>query len=100
MHANGSYGELIHRDVLRLGEQIDAWCSLRDVDLLALKYESLWENLDLLGNFVGFPVELPPRKERDFSDLPLEIVAAVRNTYRQLDEKVASLPDSFLSTRK
>lgn len=97
MHANGTYEELLQRDVLRLGEQIEAWPALRDVNILGLRYASLWGNLNVLSEFVGLPITLPPWVERNFDDINPAIVSIARENYREQDRKESLLPDYFLS---
>jgi hypothetical protein len=98
MHADGSYGELLQRDVLRIGEQITTWRAARNADILGLRYETLWKNVGILSDFVGFRVNLPSRVERLFADLPPEIVGRARATYESLDSAVSALPDYFHSS--
>jgi hypothetical protein len=96
MHSEGGLDEIFHRDVLRIEEQIDAWLALRGADILCLKYDAMWEQHDILSDFVGFDVALPPRKSRDVIDLDPDLVARVRQAYVSLDRKVAALPDCQL----
>jgi|GEM_PF-2425102 len=99
MHADGGYRELLHRDVLRIGEQIEAWSAVRNASVLGIRYTALWDKIDVLNGFVGFRVRLPPRIERNFMDINPAIVAIVRENYRELDMKEAGLPDCFLSSQ-
>lgn len=96
MHSDGGLDMIFERDVLRLEEQIDAWFALRGADVLCLKYDALWERRDMLGDFVGFDVALPPRRDRETGDLDPDLVARVRDAYARLDAKVAALPDHQL----
>ncbi len=93
MNAAGRLDDVLDRDVLRLEEQVDAWLALRGVNILSLKYETLWENCDRLSAFVGYEVRLPDRSERGFDDLDPATVARARATYAALDAQVAALPD-------
>jgi hypothetical protein len=97
MHANGDYHELLQRDVLRIGEQIEAWPAAKNANILGMRYATLWANVDILSQFVGFSVNLPPWVERNFLDIDPTIVAIVRENYREPDEKEARLPDYFFS---
>ena len=91
--------ELGERDVLRFEEQIDGWLGVDHVKVLGLRYEGLWDNVDALSNFVGFPVVLP-EKELRRSRQEMDMMTAKRfaATYRQLDEKIAALPDCVLTS--
>ena len=95
MHADGDYSELLRRDVLRIGEQITAWRTAGNADILGLRYETLWENVEVLSDFVGFRVTLPPRIARSLSTVKPDIVALARATYETLDIAVSALPDHF-----
>lgn len=97
MHANGNYDELLQRDVLRIGEQIEAWSAVRNANVLGLRYATLWDNLKILSEFVGLPVTLPPWVERTFLDINPAIVAIARENYREQDLKESRLPDYFHS---
>jgi hypothetical protein len=97
MHASGPYKEILQRDVLRIGEQIDAWPTVHSANVLGLRYAALWENVEKLSEFVGFRVSLPERIERKFLDINPAIVAMVRENYRELDHLEAQLPDYFFT---
>lgn len=99
MHANGRFEEIIDQDMLRLEEQIEAWLSLRGADVLSLNYDGLWEHGHMLDSFVGFPVTLPGRIERQFDDIAGETVRRVRDRYADLDRKIAMLPPCQLVHR-
>jgi hypothetical protein len=94
MRADGGFEQLGERDVLCMERQIDGWFALDHANVLCLRYERLWENAEALSDFVGFPVVLPERKPR-FSRQCVDEVTAKKfsATYRQLDEKIAALPD-------
>lgn len=97
MHAWEPYREIVQRDVLRIGEQIKAWPAARNANVLGLRYGMLWDNIDRLSEFVGFPVILPERRERNFSDINPALVAMVRENYRELDRLEAQLPEYFFT---
>lgn len=92
MHAHGGFDDIIDHDVLRLEEHVEAWLSLRGADVLSLSYDALWEHADILDDFVGFPVTLPDRIERNFDELSHETVQRVRHTYSALDRRISLLP--------
>ena len=92
MHANGPVAALLDRDVLRMEEQIEAWRGVTDRDVLCLSYDGLWQHVDALSDFVGFRVNLPARRDRQWDDLPPDVVAHARERYRHLDDEVARLP--------
>jgi hypothetical protein len=93
MQACGSYEELAKRDVLRYREQIESWTNAANVQVLALKYETLWRNVAVVSNFVGYHVEMPLWRPRAPANLSDELVCQVRQTYAEHDALVDSLPD-------
>ena len=100
MHAKGAYSELLQKDVLRLEEQIDAWPALRGVNILGMRYAGLWDNLNILREYIGLPLTLPPWVERTFRNINPNIVSIARENYREQDRKESLLPDYFLSLRQ
>jgi hypothetical protein len=97
MHADGGYDELLQRDVLRLGEQLEAWSAVRNLDVLSMRYSTLWDHAQILNQFVGFNVPLPLKRERNFLDLHPSIIAIARENYAELDRRESLLPDYFFS---
>lgn len=53
--------ELLQRDVLRIGEQIEAWATVRNANVLGIRYTALWDKIDILNRFVGFQVRFSIR---------------------------------------
>jgi hypothetical protein len=97
LRANGDFQELGERDVLRFEEQIDGWLNLQGHDIMAIRYDALWDHSDELAAFLGFPVRLPPKRARQSLDLVDEsIVAGFRKTYASLDAKIAALPNRIV----
>ena len=97
MRASGTLADLPERDVLRLEEQLDGWLSETRHPVLALRYETLWDHIGVLSDFVGFPVTLPRRRPREsavaIGDATVEVV---HRTYAALDERITALPDYVL----
>ena len=85
-----SVKELFEGDVLDLEGNFDAWTSVEHCDLFAVRYDSVWDYQAKLSEFVGFTVELPPRRARKSSpkDLTCSQRKKMRATYRSLHEKV------------
>lgn len=100
MNAQGTLTELPTRDVLRLEEQIDSWHTPGPQDVLAVKYDTLWTNVDAISDFVGYEVRLPPRRPRAKpADRAAALASEVKQTYKRLDEKIQALPDLTLVRR-
>lgn len=95
LRARGTFDDLGKRDVLRFAEQLDGWIGLAGIPRLILRYEALWESQSqsTLSEFVGIPVELPPRLKRTG---PAAIDRQTREqflaTYQDLDRYINSIP--------
>jgi hypothetical protein len=98
LHASGRFEDLLTRDVLRYEEQISSWLNADNVEVLGLRYETLWDHADLISEFLGVEIVLPsylaPRQEADYDP---QLVARVRDAYRSLDKVVAAMQDYFVS---
>jgi len=93
LRADGPFEDLGQRDVLRFGEQIDAWIAKTGTQRLILHYEALWDHVGTLSEFAGVTVRLPPRRPRSGARAAeSETAARVAETYAALDERIASLP--------
>lgn len=95
LRASGPVEEIVVRDVLRFGDQLDTWLGgSAAFPVLALRYEALWDNIDALAQFVGFPVILPTRRPRESASMvDDETKARVRRVYAELDARIAQMPD-------
>lgn len=70
-HLNGkstSRKDIIFEDSINIVENISRWCNKEGNNVLAVKYNNLWERQDQLSDFIGFDFGLPERKERRSSD--------------------------------
>lgn len=93
LRASGPFEELGERDVLRFGEQLDGWIGKTGTERLILHYDALWDHEQTLSDFVGVPVQLPPRRARnDASAVDPETRARFVETYAELDTRIATLP--------
>jgi hypothetical protein len=93
LRAKETFDQISDKDILRFGEQIDSWRRRSDLDRLFIKYDALWENQDKISDFCGFSIQLPPRRERSGTvNHDDELVARIRQTYSDLDKKIAEMP--------
>jgi hypothetical protein len=94
LRANGDFSELGERDVLRFEEQVDGWLNLHGHDIMAIRYDALWDHVDELSDFVGFEVQLPDKRARQsLGQIEEPVIAGFRHAYSGLDAKIAALPD-------
>lgn len=92
LRAQGSFDELATRDVLRFGEQLDSWTGPHDAERLILHYDALWDCVDVLSEFVGVSVKLPPRRARSGAvAADAKTTAIFRATYAELDARIEAM---------
>lgn len=98
LRATGTIEELCDHDILQFDKQIETWTNVERHDVLSLRYETLWDNVDVLSKFLDFEVELPERRTRTaYNLIDTETVDRVRQTYEYLDNKIAAMPDYMLN---
>ncbi|MBM1817362.1 hypothetical protein [Pseudosulfitobacter pseudonitzschiae] len=97
LRGEGGLAELAERDVLRFSDQLDGWTSLTSTPAIAMKYDSLWHNQDSLSDFLGFPIALPPRRERSAKQVDSKILKRLQQTYALLESRIAAMPDVIRS---
>jgi hypothetical protein len=64
LRGSGEYKDLYEKDVLNFENQIKTWTNVNSDRVMIIRYEELWDRVDELSDFVGFPVNLPERRER------------------------------------
>jgi hypothetical protein len=95
LKAEGTYEDLLTRDVLGFGAQLRRWSTFAGAPVLCLRYEALWDHQDRLAEFTGLPVELPPRRARSEKSVSADVGQAVARVYGPIDAAIAKLPDAF-----
>ena len=95
------YDTWLSKDVLNLERHLDKWWKHQDkFNILCLKYESLFEHEDVINNFLGFPISLPTKKERNTDWLNSPYKEAMSKTYASLIEKYEQRPDYEIFRRR
>lgn len=93
LRATGEFSDLGESDVLRFGEQLDGWIGKSGTPRLILNYDAVWDHVQTLSDFVGVPVQLPPRRPRyGASTADAETRARFAETYAALDARIAAMP--------
>jgi hypothetical protein len=95
LRADGPFEEMWSRDVLRFGDQLEAWINVQGLDVLSVRYESLWDHEMAISDFVGFPVKLPPRRQRFTTAKETDVMVRATDLYSSLDARIEALPDVF-----
>ncbi len=86
--------QMLERDALGLEAHFDAWTQSQPFPNLVIKYDALWDHQDVLSDFVGVPVVLPPKRERAAKQvsIPDDQRKQLEATYGALRAKVADFP--------
>jgi hypothetical protein len=90
--------DIYKRDDLGYEEKFDTWTEPHDYPVLALRYEKMWENLDLLERYLGCPVDLPPKRERS-TTVPPHLQKSLEDVYGDLKKKIDAAPDAWMPGR-
>jgi hypothetical protein len=95
---SGDFDRITEEDTLELGAHFRSWHQPQAFPLLCIKYRALWSSEEILSDFLGRKVKLPPYRERqtDLSQLSPEDVEKVRHTYAGLIEEMEIAPDCQL----
>lgn len=94
LDANGNLNDILSKDTLRIEDHIRGWNLKKSTPRLMIKYDALWKYKKEISEFVGFKLNLPPKKERaDYQKLMPLMYEKVRQKYANLDEYIDSLPD-------
>ena len=84
-----------NNDIFNYEKNYNSWITnTHNFDFLAIRYDQIWEQLDLINQFTGLTLKLPPFKERKASQVKHspKKVQAVGKTYASLIEKIESTP--------
>lgn len=95
LDASGNFDDVVKSDVMGFENQIQSWMDWEGhASLMMIRYEHLWENQPALEAFLGFPVNLPPKRSRRSGErVDPATCAAVLKTYGALDAWVDTLPN-------
>lgn len=95
LRANGPLEQIWTSDILRIEDQIEAWTNLQNMDVMAVRYESLWDHEKTISDFVEFSISLPARRERLTANAASDMVKRAADLYGPIDDRIAALPDVF-----
>lgn len=95
LKSDGSYDQLLDRDALGLGAQLDAWSRFGAAPVLCIRYEVLWSEIDRLREFTGLKIELPERRDRSSKDVDAATRRALDAVYGELDARIGAMPKVF-----
>ena len=95
-HMNADYSDhkdVFNKDTMRLTDNLRSWLEVSGIDVLILRYETLWNYQKNVSDFLGFEVVLPEYRARasDWRAHPKK--QELNNTYGDLNAFIESLPD-------
>lgn len=84
-------------DTLGLETNFDTWMQPQKYPLLTLRYETIWQNIGLINEFIGFQIGLPEQIERQTNiNKPIHShhIHTIKKTYAPLEQKINQAPDA------
>lgn len=82
------------KDTLRLEDNFDSWYKKQSFPLLTLRYETLYDNRDVLKQFLGFPPMLPKPRNRTTNWEKFPKANRLYKTYAGLLKKIEAAEDA------
>jgi len=90
-HMNGFWGmrnQWHIFDSLRLEDNFDSWYKKQNFELLTIKYECLYENINIIEDFIGEKLIFPEIKKRKTNWKNHEFKNDIEKTYGNLFKKI------------
>jgi hypothetical protein len=96
LRGQGAPSQVLQADVLNYEAQLRSWAASEHV--LVIHYNDIWANAVLLENYLGFPVQLPPRRPRAPKDVPADLNRELFDHLRRLESEMLSYSKSYRFT--
>lgn len=96
LRGRGRYENFLREDTLGLEGQVDGWSRAEGVDVLGLRYETLWDHIGDVEEFLGFKVKVRGRRASIRPPPPSELAEILAETYGPADRKIDAMPDLFV----
>lgn len=82
-------------DALNYESMFNSWHQKHNYPIICLRYEKLYENINILNTFLKTNVSFPKKNRRftKYSDCSKEELKQIKNTYQSLIEKLQYAPD-------
>lgn len=87
--------DIFKRDDLNYEPMFDYWTAGHRFPVIAVRYEAMWRNADLISGFVGKKLNLPPKRKRstNLNMVTREEFIDICRTYSSLIRRVERMPD-------
>jgi hypothetical protein len=96
-HINPEKADIFSEDILNYEKMFTSWMRRQPFDLIAVRYEALYDNLKLISAFFDdrhlYVKPRAPRRTNPETDVSAEDLSRIKTTYASLVEKVARAPD-------
>jgi hypothetical protein len=83
----------LEKDVLRLEENFDSFYQLQQFDLMTLRYETMYDHLKEIENFVCCHLKFPSFKKRKTDWRTSEFRSQLERTYGMFNQKIEKSED-------
>lgn len=89
--------DFLTEDTMRLEDMFNDWCRITTPNVKRVRYETMWENIDELNEFLGLEIKLPTKRKRttNRSDYPQDHIRKMERTYLHLTRSINESPDIF-----
>lgn len=96
-HMGGKYSlrnSWIETDSLNMEDLFDDWYRKHEFDMVSVRYETMWDNLDKLSSYLGLSFSnFPKKKERKTDWTKYGFKGQLQETYGNLISKIESAED-------
>lgn len=105
MHCNhlkveyDNFKQITYCDSLGLQRHLESWISVRNWEIMFIKYERMWTHQREISDFVGFNLELPPLRSRTTFEDDKKLRKTLEEVYAPLIKLTESLDDAFTNSR-
>lgn len=85
--------KLVIEDTLEIERHLRVWLEYKQCDVAMIRYETMWENVDWISEFVGYRVILPEKRDRNPKSAGTKKRRCLEETFVSMKELTRSLPD-------
>ena len=94
LEVNGNHEDLPFYDVLRLEDNIKEWRNKKNIEILFIRYEKIWEYRHQIEEFINLKIKLPLHRSRSsLSDEAQLLKETCKKNYLSLDQIVNDYSD-------
>ena len=64
LKGKGTQNDLFKKDILNYKKQVTTWKNLKSNNVFTIRYDDIWNQVEEIGRFLGFKLNIPDRRER------------------------------------